>query len=114
MTTTREMLEDAARAAGIELQGESPHGGHWAWHEQRQQYETWNPPENCGDALQLAGTLSIDILYRFVGGMRVECIAPGGPTISVPCESHADMSATCLAVTRAGAAIGKRMKEGKE
>src|SRR5438874_2941900 len=65
--TDREMLELAARAAGI-LYTISPHGNLMAHrHPAGGEMRVWNPLSDDGDALRLATKLRIDILYRDQG-----------------------------------------------
>jgi hypothetical protein len=107
--TDRELLELAANAAGIQLEGESPYGGFWVWDEQRQAHETWNPLDDGSDALGLAVMCGIDILQadeaaiaRFVGG---EIVVEHGD------DPH---TATHIAIVRAAAQIGAAATGGRE
>ena len=69
----------------------------------------WNPLTNDGDALRLAVKLHIDVLHRFVGGQRVEALAPGGPLQVEQCDQKTRQAATRRAIVRATAEIGKAM-----
>lgn len=114
MGTDRELLEKAAKAAGLEFkwrEGDPKwgpehvgpvafHGGCW---------QAWNPLEDDSDALRLAVQLRLDVLSG-VGCVEV-CHCPGtlddpfGETLAV--EYGADLfAATRRAIVRAAAAIG--------
>ena len=102
MMTDREMLELAAKAAGIEhLSSEYCVSGPELWDIERKRW--WRPLTNDGDALRLAVKLGMDI--RIYGTeVRVYCcgiIASEGPP---------DFnSATRRAIVRAAAEIGRSM-----
>lgn len=104
--TDRELLELAAKAAGIEgkyraqYAGDKEYGGFW------HSGVCWNPLDDDGDALRLAVKLHIDVLQRFVGGFRCEALAPGGTVMRE--DGHSD-AATRRAIVRVAAEIG-RMK----
>lgn len=84
--TDRTLLEAAARAAGMDG---------WTYHDEDggamrsparptrygPGHTFWSPLHDDGDALRLAAALEIDIMFRVVGGTRVEALAPGGPRI---------------------------------
>jgi hypothetical protein len=97
--TDRELLEAAAKAAGIEVHTIEDADGvvHW---------DGWNPLADDGDALRLAVRLrmQIDILDR-----SVYALAMNGAKV---CElDRADIgAATRRAITRAAAEIGRAMK----
>lgn len=110
----RRLLELAARAAGYDV----------AWSEQWNCFSIavvpkpepqfserlpWRPNAENSDAFRLACDLSIDILHRFVGGQRVEAIAPGMHPVIEYCTKETRAAATRLAVLRAAAAVGERM-----
>ena len=114
--TDREMLEMAARAAGIRTP--SPDDMDLGW----QQYEEslglwckfkwgwnwWNPLADYGDALRLAVKLGIEV-WRVPG----KAMANGpriSPRISEPNGSDI-YAATRRAITRAAAEIGRQMEE---
>ena len=87
--TDRELLELAAKAAGIERDGE-----HWS--------DWWNPLHSDGDALRLAVKLkmTLDILP-----WRAEASAEGFGMVEPITNNNADV-ATRRAIVRAAAAIG--------
>jgi hypothetical protein len=98
--TDKELLELAAKAAGIEIN----------WFKRERLTGQWNPLTDDGDALRLAVKLKIAVTYPedescvrvWYGSMETEplCDDLG----SDPC------AATRRAITRAAAEIGKEMK----
>lgn len=105
--TDRELLELAAKAAGIV--GEHDHYGIWVIGSYEQGGTFWNPLTDDGDALRLAVKLGLNIM------LMPDCAEPWvdvcGP------ESEADelygddpYAATRRAIVRAVAEIGKEMK----
>ena len=99
--TDRELIELAAKAAGIELRW---HGGYLpftAGHE-------WNPLTDDGDALRLAVQLDM-ALWIGCGGATAEF-----PLRGIACEEEADQhqgdkaAATRRAVVRAAAALAPK------
>jgi hypothetical protein len=104
--TDRELLELAAKAARIPLKPDFAERYDYYMADKLM----WNPLTNDGDALRLAVTLSIDILHRYVGGQRVETLAPGGQLVLEPASepSRRDI-ATRRAIVRAAAEIGRAM-----
>jgi len=101
MTTDRELLEAAAKAAGIaiEFYGEMP----WLASGKR----PWNPLTDDGDALRLAVKLGIGILHRASG---IEAHAFGSHLIicNEECAEGLDYNAaTRRAIVRAAAEIGR-------
>ena len=104
MKTDRELMELAAKAAGIDA--------YWDEEYQRMQmdyhhkggtnYEEWNPLTDDGDALRLAVKLNINVHKGFV-------YTPTGRLFD--CRDYATpIGATRRAITRAAAAIGEGMK----
>lgn len=110
MSTDRELLESAAKAAG--------HSKSWIYEELDKQAEghkaAWNPLTDDGDALRLAVKLNIDTL----GNTPMD----GQPAVSVTFPLDGDWSghtelvrggdeyaAIRRAIVRAAAAIGKAM-----
>ena len=109
--TDRELLEMAAKAAGIQYDADAskPHpnsGAFWGlWLEfdrEPSEYDRryWNPLTDCGDALRLAVKLGITDLALAVGRY-------------VMLEKHREgdniEAITRRAITRAAAEIGKEM-----
>ena len=100
--TDRELLELAAKAAGFT--------GQWTadWYEMASGMSRWDPLVDNGQALILAVKLSIDVLQRFVGGRRVEALAPGG-SVQIEMVTGPDAcAATRRAIVRAAAAIAEQ------
>jgi len=106
MKTDRELLELAARAAGIV--------GVWHEHGEAMRIETnpghewWNPLTDDGDALRLACQLQFDIA---LGHKGATVTLYGGQLAQEFChkDSGEDNAATRRAITRAAAAIGESM-----
>lgn len=115
--TDRELLELAAKAAGLPVGHEDgryfwcEHGtrgaGMYCIHGNTPLY--WNPLTDDGDALRLAVVLKIDIHQR-VSEPRVAAVAAmHSPQIErVPNESQR-LALTRRAIVRAAAAIGEKM-----
>ena len=104
--TDRELLEMAAKAAGIEVgfTDQSPKDGCYLI-ENGDSAGWWDPLTDDGDALRLAVKLgfgiSIPLAYK-----RTDVVTFSGPIISV-IEAHGDpCAATRRAIVRAAAAIG--------
>jgi hypothetical protein len=95
--TDRELLELAAKAAGLEVVTPT-----------MLKYGQWNPLTDDGDALRLAVQLGLQIVHYSVtskGPDRVNAGRSGSP-IPYNADPHA---ATRRAITRAAAEIGKAM-----
>ena len=107
--TDREMLELAARAAGLKEFTEI--NGRFAVRTRftgMQDWSPWNPLTDDGDALRLAVKLGIEV-WRVPG----KAMANGphiSPRISEPNGSD-PYAATRRAITRAAAEIGRQMEE---
>jgi len=115
--TDRELLELAAKAAGIELKWHHSHKDAYA-RRNGEYWAVWNPLRDDGDALRLAVKLGIDVsfpLYR----------KPDPPTVHagrywdtyVSCwypfeerKGEDPYAATRRAIVRAAAEIGRSMK----
>ncbi len=101
--TDRELIERAARAAGITGEyldglGFIPidaNGARGAW---------WNPLEEDGDALRLMVTCQLDVFVR--AGRWTEAVAPMGAPAKVLHDGDA-LAATRRAITMAAAQIKK-------
>lgn len=110
MKTDRELLELAARAAGIELVDKI--GAHFIVNDYLNHglgtSKPWNPLENDGDALRLAVKLNIDVLTPSDDQDNASTILPSGetgPCIPVRSDHYA---ATRRAIVRAAAEIALR------
>lgn len=129
--TDRRLLEDAAKAAGIEVRfmrtmsadlrtdrGELPYmvKPHKPpeWNKRVSDWcVLWNPLEDDGDALRLAVKLRIDFTMSEVAGVEyAEACVPGAPWMS---ESIGDdeKAATRRAIVRAAAELGRAGSEGE-
>lgn len=107
MKTDRELLELAAKVAGRNYAI-----GH-DWHDEGSFYvdgRQWNPMEDDGDALRLAGKLELDIMHRVVGGSRVEVLPPGGP-LTVVRYIDDRMAAIRRAIVEAAATVQEKKRQ---
>ena len=106
--TDKELLELAAKAAGLtwSKSKEITHDGLWIIKPSVQTY--WNPLTDEGDALRLAVKLKLCFGPNFDGDLAV-CFGDDGRNIT---EAYGDDSyaATRRCITRAAAEIGKEMK----
>ena len=93
----RELLERAAKAAGIELEWDGPPANWRPMYYQGKTYHGWNPLADDGDALRLAVKLGLWEPVMF--GHRTE-IAPDGDIYA----------ATRRAIVRAAAALAEPPK----
>ena len=112
MTTDREYLELAAKAAGIDHMGWAPAGLTFAHR------SPWNPLTDDGDALRLAVRLGLHIQLD----TNDECLRDGHAGVEVTAfgdeMAHGieqpvgrdSYAATRRAIVRAAAEIGKEMK----
>ena len=100
----RELLELAAKAAGIEIM--DWYGDRFSC---RNKFDTslfgWNPLTDDGDALRLAVKLGIDLVHAF--GTRT---AVAENTSGYAAEGPDPYAATRRAIVRAAAEIGKGME----
>jgi len=105
MTSDRELLELAAKAAGYTLvENCDMHGEYWPWCNELA--DNWCPLTSDSDALRLAVKLglAVSIEYNFGSTMVI-----WGPPIASVREEHNDdpYAATRRAIVRAAAEIGK-------
>jgi hypothetical protein len=101
--TDREMLEFAAKAAGLRL---DELGGRIVRREIDGQPVYWNPLTDDGDALRLAAKLGIDVMHTNIHSPQVHAMAD----YDVACieDSATDpYAATRRAIVRAAAGIGR-------
>jgi len=107
--TDRELLELAAKAAGMIPRDEWAYDEEWGLKVSAglPPYEWWNPLDDHGDAFRLACKLELDIMHRVVGGKRVEVLAAGGPLIQEFYEGE-PYAAARRAIVRAAAEIGRK------
>ena len=111
----RELLELAAKVAGVYLEWDGPPTQWQPMYYQGKTYHSWNPLTDDGDALRLAVKMGVDMYFgddegtttANVGAALGEgkpfryCVEPLGD------DPHA---ATRRAIVRAAAEIGKGMK----
>ena len=112
--TDKELLELAAKAAGVE--GEYLYDGYGdgcfiASHEKYQQGIRWNPLTDDGDALRLAVKLGIDFrFHRHEGAIVTNYpIGRGMSESIVVLRGNDPYEATRRAIVRAAAEIGKSL-----
>lgn len=118
MSTDRELLEAAAKAAGRKINEErqaerdaagSGHIGLWL----ASGHTCWNPLTDGSDALRLAAHLKIDIHYKYNPSMGeiVDAMSPYQEDGSRFCATESTgvdaALATCRAITRCAAAMVK-------
>ena len=96
----REMLELAARAAGID--GSFNPAGYIEYESDEGWTETFDPLTDDGDALRLAVKLNFTVRC-YMGNTCVQSTVPGGPSVMV------DDADTRRAITRAAASIGVKL-----
>ena len=106
-TTDRELLERAAKAAGIELKGWTSISGHDEAVIGFDAYsvETWNPITDDGDALRLAVKLRLIISNNLKGDVVIVDWEGFADAIEQPIDTD-PYAATRLAIVRAAAMIG--------
>lgn len=115
MTTDRELLGMAAKAAGIEMSGTIYRDGTWEPGISQSfkpasgigaciDVTSWNPLEDDGDALRLAVRLHIDVCF---GANYV--IARGGTQMPIVNNADDPNAATRRAIVIEAAGIGRNM-----
>ena len=107
-TTDRELLERAAKAAGIELKGWTSISGHDEAVIGFDAYsvETWNPLTDDGDAFRLAVTRRFTVAIR-PHEVEVFCEASGECLASVHTNGVSHEEATRRAIVIAAAMAGE-------
>jgi hypothetical protein len=112
MSTDRQLLESAAKAAGIVVErsrlDDPAHRDMLiqdSARNQHQKFGPWNPLTDDGDALRLAVALQMDV---FVRAEWVEAVAPMGAPQKVHYERGGREEATRRAIVRAAAALGEQ------
>jgi len=121
VSTDRELLEMAAKAAGINLEwiGE---GRMASCFDPASEREWWNPLTDDGDALRLAVKLRISLIHEqeYMGGPVLETLEATSPRSSADGSRHVsteclnelggdEFAATRRAIVRAAASIGEQM-----
>jgi hypothetical protein len=112
--TNRELLEKAAKAAGIAILPCACRYEQWPFkHDEAASGKRghWNPLHDDGDALRLAAALRIDVDYDelepHVEAYRKE-LGEGSVFCATECMEPDSAAATRLAIVRAAAAIGEK------
>ena len=110
MTTDRELLELAAKAARVELEWDGPPDIWQPMYYQGKTYHGWNPLIDDGDALRLAVRCGIVIEYR----REVPACFAYHYALKLEVMQRNDQldpyAATRRAIVRAAAEIGRNMK----
>jgi hypothetical protein len=111
--TDRELLQDAAKAAGIDLSaadwGGERDGFYWVIYDQPGRVDYWNPLTDDGDALRLAVKADFD-LVQFGDFARADYMIGTGYFSVNELYGTDPLAATRRAIVRAAAEIGKEMK----
>lgn len=106
MSTDRELLELAAKAAGYTIFRVHEDGRFVVWDGERSHWD-WNPLANDGDALRLAVKLNLEVV-QFTTTVRVGGLEMGSDDCHE--EKGSDpYAATRRAIVRAAAEIGRTM-----
>ena len=100
--TDRELLELAAKAAGIE---EGIGGAFWT------EFGVFDPLTDDGDALRLAVEMLIELYHAYDGELAAYAYYPSERGHAYAIEPHGNNpgAATRRAITRAAAEIGRNM-----
>lgn len=104
----RELLELAAKAAGLVIVDRDDDGTLYIQSQGDWRGEMWNPLTDDGDALRLAVLLGLDIL-QFPAFGEAQACSQDGVADEVESTSICPYSATRRAITRAAAEIGRAM-----
>jgi hypothetical protein len=107
----KELLEWAAKAAGIELEwGDTNSPGYYSQWRGLPQWNNWNPLTDDDDALRLAVNCHIDIRHFMYRDNRMDCLVDRiGRVFAENVDQEDPCAATRRAIVRAAAAIGKDM-----
>lgn len=113
--TDRELLELAAKAAGVDLEWDGPPDIWQPMYYQGKTYHGWLPLTNDGDALRLAVKLRLRLNREInCGDDIVEVFGPENDDMSCHCSTESiegdPCAATRRAIVRAAAEIGRTMK----
>lgn len=109
----RELLELAAKAAGVDLEWDGPPDIWQPMYYQGKTYHGWNPLTDDGDALRLACDLGLRVFTVARTESGAACSAVGavtGERLSEVADTLPTRIATRLAIVRAAAEIGRSMK----
>lgn len=116
MQTDRELLELAAKAAGVDLEWDGPPEMWQPMYYKGKTYHGWNPLTDDADALRLAVRLGLLVyVMRDAGftGIRLPSEHIGGKYDEVEIHVADPYAATRRAIVRAAAEIGRSMQDGK-
>ena len=105
--TDRELLELAAKAAGITLEWDGNPEEWIPMYYEGKTYHSWNPLDDDGDALRLAVALGLCILTH---ATQVEYSKGMGQVGIIVEQSFRNCASTRRAIVRAAAEIGRAMK----
>ena len=110
MNNEREMLELAAKAAGLTLEYNGNNAGYWGYWRGLPQWNDWNPREDDGDALRLACKLRMALDFSTAkNGPDTAFSEELEDVIAVPITKWMDTESMRLAIVRAAAEIGRGM-----
>lgn len=105
MSTDRELLELAAKAAGITGYIAFLKDDESGWHLKLGKGRYWNPLTDDGDALRLAAKLEMDICFHSEGAELLNA----DPHIYTDSEDGDQMQSVRRAIVRAAAEIGRNI-----
>lgn len=107
LTDDKELLELAAKAAGIEIEWYAPNVEVWDF----AQVPNWNPLTDDGDALRLAVKLNLEVSFDNEPDGPIICVDSSFIDIPYMIEDLGKdpYAATRRAIVRAAAEIGKGM-----
>ena len=109
----RELLELAAKAAGIEIEPCTCSDPRWPFRTGKAgRSGHWNPLEDDGDALRLAVTLNMGISIPVWKDNRIDVITFRDSRVNVIEKGNDAMAATRRAIVRAAAEIGAAAQKG--
>ena len=104
--TDKELMELAAKAAGIEY---NENYGKGFWIGEFYSGREWNPLTDDGDALRLAVALNMGISIPVFNKHRADVISFRQPLVNAIEEGNDPYATTRRAIVRAAAEIGKGM-----
>lgn len=112
--TDRELLEFAAKAAGIILEWDGPQDGWQAMYYEGKTYHGWDPLGDDGDALRLAVKLQLNVFNEHVNAGCAYCTGQDDDVFPDASSGNnegevidEDYAATRIAIVLAAAEIGR-------
>lgn len=111
MSTDSELMELAAKAAGIPVKWEATHGCFWIKFGYGLEIKIWSPLTDDGDALRLAVKLGLLVNVWSAASTTIVSTHEGGHIADAE-EHHYDgdpYAATRRAIVRAAAEIGRNL-----